>query len=122
MTTLLVVEDDAAVRTNLQRFLGLEGYRVVVAENGARGEAMALAEKPDLILCDIMMPEVSGFEMLSRLRTNPEWTAVPVVFLTASADRNLRNVGLALGAGDYLIKPFTLADILALVRRRLKEV
>lgn len=122
MTTLLVVEDDAAVRANLRVFLGLEGYRVVEAENGARGEAMALAEKPDLILCDIMMPEVGGFEMLSRLRANPDWAAVPVVFLTASTDRSLRRVGQALGADDYLIKPFTLADILALVRRRLKEV
>lgn len=119
MTTILVVEDDTFIRANLKLFLELEGYRVIEAENGAQGLAMTFSEKPDLILCDVMMPEIDGFEMLARLKANPAWTDIPFIFLTASAEGDTRNVGLALGADEYLTKPFNLAEVLALIRRRL---
>lgn len=122
MKTILVVEDDSFIRANLRLFLDLEGYRVIEAADGAQGMAMALSENPNLILCDVMMPVVDGFDMLAGLRANLDWSEVPFVFLTASVEGDTRNAGLALGADEYLTKPFNLAEVLALVRRRLENV
>ena len=121
MKTILVVEDDAFIRANLKLFLDLENYRVLEAENGAQGLALALSANPDLILCDVMMPEIDGFEMLARLRADPAWYEVPFIFLTASAEGDTRKAGLALGADEYLTKPFNLAEVLSLIRRRLGD-
>jgi len=121
MKTILVVEDDAFIRANLRLFLELESYRVLEAENGAQGLAMTLLEAPNLILCDVMMPELDGFEMLAQLRANLAWTEVPFIFLTASAEGDTRDAGLALGADGYLTKPFNLAAVLALIHRRLGD-
>ncbi len=118
MKTILVVEDDTFIRANLKRFLDLEGYRVIEAGNGAQGMAMALSENPDLILCDVMMPEVGGFEMLARLRAKLPWSEVPFIFLTASVEGDTREAGLALGADEFLTKPFNLVEVLDLIRRR----
>ncbi len=121
MKTILVVEDDAFIRANLKLFLELENCRVLEAEDGAQGMAMALSGNPDLILCDVMMPEIDGFEMLARLRADRTWCEVPFVFLTASVEGDTRKAGLALGADEYLTKPFNLAEVLALIRRRLGD-
>jgi len=122
MKTILVVEDDAFIRANLKLFLDLENYRVLEAEDGAQGMALALSANPDLILCDVMMPEIDGFEMLARLRADLAWNEVPFIFLTASVEGDTRKAGLALGADEYLTKPFNLAEVLALIRRRLGDV
>ncbi len=119
--SILVIEDEAPIRDNLRRFLVLEGYTVATEANGALGLKRALAELPDLILCDVMMPEMNGFEVLAQLRQSGSLARVPFVFLTASADRDSIARGVALGAADYVTKPFDLTQLAALIRRRLGE-
>lgn len=121
MATVLVIEDEAPIRENLERFLALEGYAVESAENGARGMECIRARRPDLILCDVMMPVKTGFEVLAELRGDPLLARIPFVFLTASAEKDDISKGLDLGAADYVTKPFNLTELAALVRRRLKE-
>ena len=116
---ILVIEDETPIRDNLRRFLGLEGYAVAAEANGALGLQRALAEPPDLILCDVMMPEMNGFEVLAQLRRTPHLAQVPFVFLTASADKDSIARGIALGAADYVTKPFDLPQLAALIRKRL---
>lgn len=119
--TILVIEDEAPIRDNLRRFLALEGYAVAAEADGAKGLERALAEPPDLILCDVMMPAMNGFEVLAQLRRSPRLAQVPFIFLTASADRESVDRGISLGAADYVTKPFDLPQLAALVRRRLGE-
>jgi CheY-like chemotaxis protein len=116
---ILIIEDEAAIRDNLRRLLVLEGYAVTAEANGALGLKRALAEPPDLILCDVMMPEMNGFEVLAALRSSPPLVQMPFIFLTASADKDSIAKGISLGAADYVTKPFDLPQLAALVRRRL---
>ena len=122
MATVLVIEDETPIRENLERFLALEGYAVESAENGVRGMERIRARRPDLILCDVMMPGMTGFDVLAELRKDPVLTAIPFVFLTASAEKDNISKGLDLGAADYVTKPFNLIELAALVRRRLAEL
>ncbi len=122
MTTpacILVVDDDASIRSNLERFLTLEGYRVELAADGKSGLAKVAECRPDLILCDVMMPEMDGFEVCKRLRADPLTAALPFIFLTASVDMDDQRFGLEIGADEYQPKPFNLPVLLALIRRRL---
>ncbi|MCZ7565248.1 MAG: response regulator [Burkholderiales bacterium] len=121
MARILIIEDEPEIRANLQRFLRLEGYEAIEAGDGRQGLAAARAERPDLILCDVRMPELDGFEVLAALRADPATAAIPFAFLTASADRDLRKLGLDLGAHDYLTKPFDLGALRELIARRLAE-
>ncbi|MCL4798391.1 MAG: response regulator [Burkholderiales bacterium] len=119
MARILIIEDEAEIRANLRRFLRLEGHEAIEAADGRQGLAAARAERPDLILCDVRMPELDGFEVLAALRADPATAAIPFVFLTASAERDHRKLGLDLGAHDYVTKPFDLDALRALVARRL---
>lgn len=121
MLTVLVIEDEAPIRENLRRFLRLEGYAVLDAENGRVGLELARAERPQLILCDVMMPEMTGFEVLAALSEDAGLASIPFIFLTASADRDNIERGIELGAADYVTKPFNLLDLGALIQRRLRE-
>lgn len=121
MVSILLIEDDEAIRANLRRFLLLEGYQVLEAQDGAEGLATARRARPDLILCDVLMPQVDGFEVLRQLRQDPATAAIPVIFVSASAEADDRRVGLALGAADYVTKPFALPDLAALIARRLRS-
>ena len=117
MPTVLIIEDEAPIRANLNRFLRAEGYEVVSAADGASGIAAAREHGPDLIICDVLMPELDGYQVLATLRTETKTAAIPLVFLTASADKEDRNRGLESGACDYVTKPFKLAELLAVVRK-----
>lgn len=119
MATVLVIEDEVPIRENLRRFLRLEGYVVLEEENGALGLRRALAARPDLILCDVMMPEMTGFEVLEALRREPDMARVPFIFLTASAEKESISRGIELGAADYVTKPFNLLELGDLIQRRL---
>ncbi len=119
MATLLVIEDEAPLRANLVRILGAEGHRVIAAADGDEGIRRARESRPDLVICDILMPLVDGFGVLASLRSQPETAAIPFIFLTASADKENLARGLRSGANDYVTKPFQIADLLAAVRRRL---
>ena len=117
MPTVLVIEDEAPIRSNLSRMLTAEGYRVVTAPDGVNGVVMARELGPDLVICDILMPRMDGYEVLAALRADAATAAIPFVFLTASADKDDRSRGLASGARDYVTKPFKLAELLAVVRK-----
>lgn len=121
MATVLVIEDETPIRENLERFLAFEGYTVESAGDGRRGMERVRDKRPDLILCDVMMPVMTGFEVLAELRRDPLLARIPFVFLTASAEKDDISRGLGLGAADYVTKPFNLTELAELVRRRLKE-
>ena len=119
MQTVLVIEDEAPLRANLARILSAEGYRVVAAADGDEGIRRVLEDRPDLVICDILMPRVDGFGVLAALRSRPESAAIPFIFLTASADKEDLARGLRSGANEYVTKPFKIAGLLAAVRRLL---
>lgn len=120
MPLILVIEDETPIRDNLKRFLALEGYSVLDASNGAIGLAMVREHKPDLILCDVMMPEMTGFEVLQHVRRDIPLAGIPFIFITASAEKESISHGLELGAMDYVTKPFVLTELAALIRKRLE--
>ena len=115
---ILVIEDEADLRANVSRFLRAEGFDVVAGANGAAGVETAIAQMPDLIVCDITMPEMDGFGVLFSLRENVTTSKIPFIFLTASTRTYDRQWGVELGANDYITKPFKLDELLAAIRRR----
>lgn len=119
MKKILVIEDEAELRANVARFLKAEGYEVLLAENGAAGVEAALAQMPNLIVCDITMPEMDGFGVLFSLRENVTTSNIPFIFLTASTRTYDRDFGVQLGANDYITKPFKLEQLLAAIKARL---
>jgi len=121
MKKVLVIEDNRAIRENIQEILQLAGYEVFQAANGKAGVELALKNIPDLILCDIMMPEMDGFGVLFLLRKNLETSAVPFIFLTAKAEHLDLRKGMDLGADDYLTKPFDGMELLNSIESRLKK-
>ena len=110
MKTILVVDDKANVRTLVREYLTAEGFRVVTAENGQTALYTARQEKPDLILLDIMMPEMDGFEFIRSFRKESE---TPVILLTAKLEESDKVIGLELGADDYITKPFGMRELVA---------
>jgi DNA-binding NarL/FixJ family response regulator len=118
---ILIIEDQAPMRRNIGLMLQLEGYAVVSAENGRIGLEMARKENPDLILCDVMMPELDGYGVVQALREDPDFAATPFIFLTAKSDRGDVRIGMNFGADDYLTKPVVRDDLLAAVLVRLNK-
>ncbi|TAF38245.1 MAG: EAL domain-containing protein [Oscillatoriales cyanobacterium] len=121
MNKILVIEDDRVIRENILKLLKAEGYDVTGAENGAMGLNAAVSNLPDVILCDVMMPQLDGYGVLEALRSHPVTATVPFVFLTGKADRSEVRQGMELGADDYLTKPFTKAELVGAVSSRLKK-
>ena len=119
MSRILIVEDETPMRIALQDILATEGHRIITAADGEAGFQRAIEEKPDLVLLDIMMPRMDGFQVCSELRrlTN----AVPILMLTAKGQVDDRVKGLDCGADDYLIKPFSTEELLARVRALLRR-
>ncbi|AKD58225.1 response regulator [Spirosoma radiotolerans] len=120
-THLLIIEDEDQIRHNLVELLTLSGYEVASASSGLSGLALASQRPPDLILCDIMMPQMDGYQVLEAIRRNPGLAHLPFVFLTAKSDMVDLRRGMSLGADDYLTKPFMIKDLLAAVESRLKR-
>src|SRR4051812_31573851 len=121
MTKILLIEDDELVRLSTLDMLEAEGYDAFAAENGLRGLELAHSELPALIICDIMMPEMDGFEVLANLQASPETATIPFIYLTAKADMASLRQGMELGADDYLIKPFNIDQLLTTIQVRLKK-
>lgn len=121
MTTILLIEDNDFIRENTAEILELAGYTVVTAENGKVGVEQALATKPDLVICDIMMPVLDGYGVLQIFNQNPQLSGVPFIFLTAKTERTDMRRGMELGADDYLTKPFDDTELLSAITSRLKR-
>ncbi len=121
MKKILVIEDNYEVRDNICEILELAGYKVISAENGKIGTERAMQESPDLILCDVMMPELDGFGVLKILNKNTKTHDIPFIFLTAKADKTDFRKGMGLGADDYITKPFDDTELLDAVEIRLSK-
>jgi len=121
MAKILVIEDQDSIRTNLLELLDAEGYSVMGAENGRVGVQLAREFLPDVIVCDIIMPELDGHGVLLELRQDPATSTIPFIFLTARADKSDLRQGMNLGADDYLTKPFTQRELLDAISVRLRK-
>jgi CRP-like cAMP-binding protein/AmiR/NasT family two-component response regulator len=122
MKHLLLIEDNDEIRENTAEILELAGYKVATAENGKAGVEKALADKPDLIVCDVMMPVLDGYGVLHLLNKNPELKGIPFIFLTAKSERSDFRKGMEMGADDYVTKPFTDIELLTAIESRLNKV
>src|SRR5688500_19068009 len=121
MKKILLIEDNLEVRENTVEILSLANYNIVSAENGKIGVELAQKEKPDLIICDIMMPELDGYGVLHILNKKKETAGIPFIFLTAKTEKTDIRKGMNLGADDYLTKPFDDTDLLNAIEARLRK-
>jgi CheY-like chemotaxis protein len=121
MSKILIIDDHDDIRENIAEILMLAGYDSITAENGRRGVEMAVKEKPDLIICDIMMPELDGYGVLHLLRKNEDTAFTPFIFLSAKTERSDLRKGMDMGADDYITKPFDDIELLNAVETRLKK-
>ncbi len=121
MAHILLIEDNENMRENTQEILSLAGHQVETASNGKEGVIKVQLNKPELIICDIMMPELDGYGVLHMLNRDPSTNHIPFIFLTAKADRSDVRKGMELGADDYVTKPFDDVELLAAVDTRLKK-
>ena len=119
--TILVVEDDGALLEGLRDMLELSGYHVLTARNGVEGLAVLQARQPDLIVSDINMPRMNGYEFYGQVRARPEWVSIPFIFLTAKSEKADVRHGKILGADDYVTKPFEEVDLLVAVQAKLNR-
>lgn len=121
MKRILLIEDNPEVRENTSEILSLANYEVLVAENGKIGVDIAQRQRPDLIICDIMMPELDGYGVLHILSKNEQTAAIPFIFLTAKTEKTDIRKGMNLGADDYLTKPFDDTDLLNAIEARFRK-
>ncbi len=121
MTKILVIEDEQIVREAIQDLLELEGFQTLGAPNGGEGVQLAQDNLPDLILCDVQMPDMNGYDVLTSLIHNPSTNTIPFIFLTAKGTRTDQRYGMELGADDYLVKPCTAEELLRAIASRLSK-
>ncbi|MEJ7766888.1 MAG: response regulator [Chitinophagaceae bacterium] len=121
MVTILIIDDHPEIRENIAEILQLAGYFTITAENGKKGVDIAVKQKPSLIICDIMMPELDGYGVLHLLKKNPETEYIPFIFLTAKIERTDFRKGMEMGADDFITKPFDDIELLNAIETRLKK-
>ena len=119
--TILVIEDERSLLANLVKILNYSGFRVISAEDGLTGVLLAQSHLPDLIVCDILMPYLDGYGVLTQLLQDPTTAKIPFIFLSAKADRSDIRVGMNLGADDYLTKPFSSNELIEAISARLDK-
>lgn len=118
---VLVVEDESAQREVLAYNLEAEGFRVAMAENGDEALLLVREEKPDLIVLDWMLPNVSGIEICRRVKANPDTRTIPIIMLSARSEESDRVRGLETGADDYVVKPYSVVELMARLRTQLRR-
>ncbi len=121
MNKILIIEDEPEMLRNMVTILTMEGFAALPAPNGQVGVELARRERPDLIVCDVMMPVLDGHGVLTRLRADPATVATPFIFLTARGEKGDLRTGMNLGADDYLTKPVDAEELLAAIRARLER-
>jgi DNA-binding response OmpR family regulator len=119
MNTILIADDEPNIVISLEYLLQREGYRVLVARDGQEALDKLRATPPDLVLLDVMLPGVSGFEVCQKIRENPAWNGIRVLMLTAKGRDVEMSKGMALGADLYITKPFSTKELLAQIRQQL---
>jgi DNA-binding LytR/AlgR family response regulator len=122
MKKILVIEDDPFIRENIYEVLELNKYKVFTASNGREGLSLAFEIEPDLIICDIMMPKMDGYEVKEALTRNLKTKSIPFIFLTAKAEVKELRYGMALGADDYITKPFEISDLVKSIQIRFEKI
>lgn len=120
MKIVLLIEDNGDIRENTCELLELEGYKVLVAANGETGISLAKENKIDIILCDIMMPKVDGYEVFKSIKNNSGTAAIPFIFLTANTEKKEVQAGLNMGANGYIRKPFAEEELFGTIARCLE--
>lgn len=121
MTTVLLIEDNLEIRENTTEILEMHGFKVVGAENGRVGIEKAFEVLPDIVLCDIMMPEADGYEVLRSIKSSERTSSIPFVFLTASVERKEVQAGFDMGACGYVRKPFEIDELMSTIESCLKN-
>lgn len=121
MKNILIIEDEVQIRNNIQEILELSKFDTLIAENGLQGLKLAKDRHPDLILCDLMMPELDGYSVLTQLRQDSSTATIPLILLTAKSERSDLRRGMELGADDYLTKPFQPDELLQAITTRLHQ-
>lgn len=121
MSKVLIIEDEKNIRETIKEILELNDYEIAIAENGLIGIAKALQFKPDLIVCDVMMPEMDGFDTLKNIRAINEISNTPFVFLTAKTETRDFREGMNSGADDFLNKPFNTQELLEVIKLRISK-
>ncbi|KOR37134.1 MULTISPECIES: response regulator transcription factor [Planktothricoides] len=121
MLRILTIEDEENIRDTIVETLSMEGFEVIQAENGKVGLKLAQKHLPDLILCDVLMPELDGYDVLRQLNQNRQTQGIPFIFLTAKDTSDDFRYGMNLGANDYLMKPFTTQELVMAVKSRLQR-
>ena len=119
--TILLIEDNSDILENLTEYLEMEGYKIIIANNGKRGIELASEFLPDLIICDVLMPGMDGHEVLHLLLGTAKTFQIPFIFSTSNSERVDRESALSLGADDYIIKPFVLETLLEMANRWIKS-
>ena len=121
MKKIVLIEDNKDMRENIAEILELSNYKVFPAPNGKKGVELVQKEKPDLIICDIMMPVLDGYGVLHILSKSEETASIPFIFLTAKAERSELRKGMEMGADDYVTKPFDDIELLNAIESRLRK-
>lgn len=114
---ILVIEDEKNIRENIQEILEIKGYEVLTARDGSEGLDLFNSFKPDFVLCDIMMPILDGYGFLANIKILFEYNHVPIVFLSAKAEREEYDKAISLGASDFLTKPFSFEELFAVIKK-----
>ena len=117
MQTILIIEDNAGIRENLSEFFELEGYNIISTMNGKSGVLLARECIPDLIICDVLMFDMDGYEVLNQLLGSSSTESIPFIFSTSMSEKVDRSDALSLGADDYIIKPFELEQLLTMAKK-----
>jgi DNA-binding response OmpR family regulator len=121
MKTILLIEDNSNILENLTEYLEIEGYKILVASNGKKGVEIAREFIPDLIICDVLMPDMDGHEVLRLLLDTAKTYEIPFIFSTSMSEKIDRSAALKLGADDYIIKPFELEKLLKMAKIWIKS-
>lgn len=122
MKRILIIEDDPFIRENVFEVLELSGYKAIASQNGEEGLVAAFKYEPDLIICDIMMPKMDGYKVREVLSEDSKTKTIPFIFLTARTEIKELRYGMALGADDYITKPFEIKDLLNSIQLRFEKI